>query len=325
MSHRRNFLLQSASGLLATALTCQQRVHAKSPSTKDTLATSRKFTIDLCPGRLGVTADAWKTIELAAKHGFQSVQPMGEAIAKWSEGDRKRMQDLRQQGGLVWSAADLPVEFRKDEATFADAMTKLPTIVEALASVGVTRMGTYLLPFHETQTYNQNFQQHVVRLRSIAEVLHAHGLMLGLEYVGTKTLWTSKRFPFLHTMAETMELIAAIAQPNVGLVLDSWHWSMAGESVDDLTKLRNEQVVAVDLNDAPKGIPIDAQIDSQRMLPAATGVLDTKGFLQALVTIGYDGPVRAEPFNQELNAMEDDAAVAATAAALQAALQIAQL
>jgi sugar phosphate isomerase/epimerase len=102
----------------------------------------------------------------------------------------------------------------------------------------------------------------------------------------------------------------------VGAVLDSWHWWQAGDTVADVEALRNEDVVSVDLNDAPAGVAFDQQRDNRRELPAATGVIDVGAFLAALNRIGYDGPVRAEPFNQAVNRMSKDDACAATAAAL---------
>ena len=120
-------------------------------------------------------------------------------------------------------------------------------------------------------------------------------------------------------MAELKELIAEIGEDNVGFVLDSWHWYTAHESVADLRTLTNDDIVACDLNDAPAGLEIDAQIDNQRELPAATGVIDLKSFLGVLVELGYDGPVRSEPFNKALNALDNDAACAATATAMKKA------
>ena len=73
----------------------------------------------------------------------------------------------------------------------------------------------------------------------------------------------------------------------------------------------------MDLNDAPVGVAKEAQLDGERELPMATGVIDVKPFLESLVAIGYDGPVRAEPFNQVLRDLEDDAACAATSAAME--------
>jgi sugar phosphate isomerase/epimerase len=110
----------------------------------------------------------------------------------------------------------------------------------------------------------------------------------------------------------------------VGFVLDSWHWYNARETAEDLLTLTNHDVIACDLNDAPAGVPIDEQQDGRRELPAATGVIDLKAFLGALVRIGYDGPIRAEPFNQELNALEDEAALKATAAAMKKAFALVQ-
>jgi sugar phosphate isomerase/epimerase len=99
-------------------------------------------------------------------------------------------------------------------------------------------------------------------------------------------------------------------------VLDSWHWYTSGETRKDLLTLRGDQVVSVDLNDAPSGIPVDQQIDGKRELPAATGVIDAATFLGALQTIGYDGPVRAEPFNDVVRKMPADQALTATKTAI---------
>ena len=89
--------------------------------------------------------------------------------------------------------------------------------------------------------------------------------------------------------------------PNVGLLLDCWHWYTSHGTLDDLKRLTAEQVVYVHVNDAPAGIPVDEQQDMVRALPGETGVIDIVGFLQTLRAIGYDGPVTPEPFKKELN------------------------
>ncbi len=115
------------------------------------------------------------------------------------------------------------------------------------------------------------------------------------------------------------ELIAEIGRPNVGFVLDSWHPHTAGEGKKDPQALRGNQVVSVDLNDAPAGVPVDQQMDSKRELPATTGVIDARGFLSALKEMGYDGPVRAEPFNEAVRKMVPDDALKATKSSLERA------
>lgn len=282
----------------------------------------RKFTMDLVCGAIGVRADQRETIRLAHKFGFESVGPSPQFLAELSAGQMDELLADLGTKNLVWGAAGLPVNFRRDEDAFREDLAKLPGLAKGLQRAGATRVGTWIAPNHAELTYVRNFRQHATRLREIAKILGDCGLRFGLEYVGPKTSWTAARHPFIHTMAETKDLLAEIGQANVGFVLDSWHWYTADETVEDLRTLTNQDVVACDLNDAPEGIPVDQQRDNRRELPAATGVIDLAEFLNALVEIGYDGPVRAEPFNQQLNAMEDEAAVETTAAAMRKAFAL---
>lgn len=282
----------------------------------------RKMTIDLTGGPIGVSGDQWEMIDLAAKHGFESVEAKPHDLAAMNDEQRQRLHQRMKEAGLVWGAAGLPVDFRGDEERFREDLKNLPRLMEGMQRAGASRVGTWLSPGHETLTYLRNFRQHARRLREVAKVLKDHGQRFGLEYVGTFTARTGRRFPFIHTMVETAELIEEIGTGNVGFILDSWHWWTADESAADILTLRNEQVVAVDLNDAPAGISKREQRDNRRELPAATGVIDVGAFLGALRGIGYDGPVRAEPFNQPLRELDNDEACAATSSALQKAFAL---
>lgn len=282
---------------------------------------ARKFTLALTPGSIGVNVKSQKELnELAAKHGFESVEPRGEEFAGMTADEVEFILGDRDSKKLAWAAAGLPVEFRKDDAAFRDGLAKLPRIAAALRDAGAKRMGTWLMPSHDELTYNQNFRRHADRLREVAKILADHEIRLGLEYVGTQLLLVKGRYPFLHTLAETRELIAAIGAGNVGLVLDTWHWWTANDTVEGLLALRNEDIVSVDLNDAPAGLEKRDQQDNARELPAATGVIDAAGFVKALVQVGYDGPVRPEPFNKILNELDNDAACSATIAAMKKAV-----
>ena len=285
-------------------------------------AAGRRFTLDLCPSRIGVGAGQAKCIELASQHGFESIEPYGTELAAMPEAEAKRILQLLKSKELVWGAGGLPIQFRESDSKFQADLKRFSEIAEVLRAFGVTRLGTWIMPCHNELTYLQNFKLHRKRLGEVAKVLEANQLRLGLEYVGTKTLRMSKRFTFVHCLAETRELLDAIDSKNVGLVLDSWHWHMAQEKVEDLLSLKAEDVVAVDINDAPKGLAYDEQIDNQRTLPAETGVIDIKAFLNALVQIGYDGPVRAEPFSKALNALDDEPAVAQTGEAMKKAFEL---
>mgnify|MGYP000966809855 CR=1 FL=1 len=282
-------------------------------------ATKRLMTIDLCCGRIGVKASQRQAIDYAHRHGFESVEPSGGELAKMSAGELGAARADLKGKGLVWGAAALPVDFRGDDATFRTGVERLNGIASALQRAGVTRIGTWLSPAHDELPFEANLERHATRLREVARVLGAHGLRFGLEYVGPKTSWAAKKHPFVHTLAGVRKLIAAIGEKNVGVVLDSWHWYTAHETAADLAVLTDADIVAVALNDAPAGIPVDEQVDSRRELPAATGVIDVASFLAALHRLGCSAPVRAEPFNAALREMPPESALAATAAAMRKA------
>jgi sugar phosphate isomerase/epimerase len=280
------------------------------------------MTMDLVCGAIGVSANQLEAVDLAARHGFESVGANEGYLATLSEPDLEKLKSTMQEKRIGFGAAGLPVEFRQDDARFEEGLKGLPRVAAGLRRAGVERMSTWLSPCDGKLTYVQNFKRHARRLREVAGVLKENKIRLGLEYVGPKTSWSSRRYPFIHTMEEMKDLIAEINTGNVGFLLDSWHWYHAGDTVGDLLSLKPSEVIAVDLNDAPAGIPKDQQLDNRRELPCATGVIDLRGFLNALNQIGYNGPVRVEPFNQAVNKMSKDEACAAAAAALKKAFAL---
>lgn len=275
----------------------------------------RKMKMALAGG-IGVKANQVGLIQLAVKYGFEAVEPNAGYLASLSDDKLKALCQELKDKNLVWGNAGFPLQFRGTDEEFQRSLKELPRIAAILQKAGVERAGTWLSPGHATLTRDENFKQHADRLRAGARILREHGLRVGLEYVGTRTLATKSKYPFIHNMAGARELFAAIGLDNVGFVLDSWHWWQAGEKAADLLTLKNHDIVSVDLNDAPAGIEFDQQQDGKRELPGATGVIDVGAFLNALNEVGYDGPVRTEPFNQKLNDLDDDAACAAVSQAM---------
>jgi sugar phosphate isomerase/epimerase len=198
----------------------------------------------------------------------------------------------------------------------------LPKHAEALQKAGISRMSTWIMPTHQHLTYIENFKQHSKRLKEIARILGVYDIRFGLEYVGPKTLMARDKYSFVHTLAECKELYKSTGEPNIGVQLDSFHWFCAGETKADLLSLSNEEIITIDLNDARSGFTADEQLDGKRELPMATGEVDMQAFMNALVEIGYDGPTRAEPFNQPLRDMDDAAALKATADAMKKAFKL---
>ena len=268
--------------------------------------------MSLNPGAIGVQLNATQLVDAAIEIGFEAIVPPLSEMLDGGRSFSETIHNKMQKYNISWDAAGLPVEFRKDEETFRKDLQKLVKYGELMKDLDIKKCSTWIMPTHASLTYLQNFKQHSSRLSEVSKVLADFDIKLGLEYVGPKTLMALEKHPFISSMAETRELISETKSNNIGIQLDSFHWYCAEETKGDLLSLSADEIITCDLNDAVKGRSINEQLDYQRELPGMSGVIDLKSFLDALITIKYDGGIRAEPFNAKLNEMDNFGALKLT-------------
>ena len=281
-----------------------------------------KMTIHLSSGSIGVKADQRQALAYAEQYGFEAIDADSGFLAGLEPAELAGFAAAMKAKGIVWGTSGLTVDFRTTEENFTRTLGEFPRRCAALQRAGATRVTTWISPADAERPYLENLRLHARRLRECARIPGDHGCRLGLEYVGPKTSWTARRFPFIHSMKQMKELIGEIGLGNVGFVLDSWHWYTAGETAADLKTLTPWNIVSVDLNDAPAGRTIEEQKDSERALPLETGVIDLSTFLNTLNELGCDAPVRCEPFSARLRALPPAEALAATITAMKKAFEL---
>ncbi len=266
-------------------------------------------------GPIGVKVGFEEGLDLAVEVGFEgSDVPITVASTMVEDGAAASFQSLYSERGLQMGPWGLG-NWKGTEEEYQRLLEVLAPQAAAAREVGATRCATWVPSWSDELDWEANWQFHLDRFGPVARILAEHDCRLGLEFLGPETLRRGKRYEFVHTLPQMIELCAALGD-NVGLLLDSWHWYTSGGTVDDLAALTNEQIVHVHVNDAPAGVELAEQVDSVRLLPCASGAIDLEGFMDQLVRLGYDGPVTVEPFNQELRDMPDRAAAEATKASL---------
>lgn len=254
----------------------------------------------LSPGAIGVQANTLEDGVTAAKlGGFTGIEVSIGQVADQIDANGVDAVKAVYSAGVIPAVFGLPVEWRGDEAPWRAGIDALHRLAKAAQSLGITRTATWFLPFSDERPYDDNRRFYIERFKPISQILSEHGISLGLEFVGPKTLRNGHKYEFIYQMEATLELGAEIG-PNMGLLLDCYHWYTSHSTVDALKTLTPQQVVYVHVNDAPSGVAIDDQLDGVRCLPGETGVIDIAGFLGTLKAIGYDGPVAPEPFKKEL-------------------------
>jgi sugar phosphate isomerase/epimerase len=261
---------------------------------------------NLTPGAIGIKTDLAGGVALAARHGWAGCDlPTGEAVRLAAERSVDEVAAIFADAGVRPGGWGLPINWGEpyDQA----ALAALDAQAQIAARLGCTRTYTWLPPASNDRPFRENFAFHVGQLRPVAEVLAAHGCRLGLEFVGPRTKRADYRYGFIYSPEAMLGLAEAIG-PNVGLLLDCYHWYTALGTPADIRGLRADDIVYVHVNDAPTDTPVEKQLDQVRRLPGATGVIDIAGFLQALREIGYDGPITPEPLGQSLATLPADEA-----------------
>jgi sugar phosphate isomerase/epimerase len=266
----------------------------------------------LSPGAIGVRLPFEECARLAAEAGFKGISVDVGAAAQDPEGIRQVL-EVNKLSPAAWG---LPVEFRGEEESYQEGLSRLPELAKAAKRIGADRCSTWILPFSDSLPFRENFELHRTRLRACAEVLAECNCRLGLEFVGPKTVRDGHAHEFIHAQEGMLELCEGIGTGNLGLLFDCFHWYTSHGSREDIHKLSDALVVDVHINDAIPGRGPDEQIDNQRALPGETGVIDLDGFLQGLKAIGYTGPVTPEPFSEKVRAMAPEDAIRAAGEAL---------
>jgi sugar phosphate isomerase/epimerase len=209
---------------------------------------------------------------------------------------RDNPREILDRYGVEAAAWGLPVRWQAETAVFNEDLVTLRRLCEVAVAVDCPRCCTWMPP--TTPGNPREFRQLMVeRFREIAQVMEPYGVRFGLEWIGP---WHTRQSGniVVYTLPDTLNLIEDIDMPNMGLLLDSWHWFMAGGTVCELEALQPEQIVHVHFVDAPDKA-YEYQRDDQRAIPGE-GIIPLVGFVGALNKIGYTDFGSVEIFGQEL-------------------------
>lgn len=237
---------------------------------------------------------------LAARTGFGGVDwSLGAAKTAGVEATKALFAELKIRPSITNLPMARPLPFGGDQPAFDQALASLGDDAAFCAAIGCDRMMLVLSP---TGPLPKAEYRKVVRdrLAALSGVLQRSNLRLGLEFLGVKQFRAGREGapppePFIWTLPETIEL-AKDCGPNIGVILDVWHWHHSGGTVADILAAPASRILHVHLSDA-KAQPPDEVRDNQRLMPGE-GVIDVTGFLQALKKIGYAGGISPEPLGR---------------------------
>ena len=127
-------------------------------------------------------------------------------------------------------------------------------------------------------------------LDDLSGIADSHGVGLAFEFLGQANC-------SVQTLGMASEIIGRVARPNVGLVIDSFHFYAGGSTIESIEALDPERLFIFHINDA-EDLPREQLEDRHRLLPGL-GILPLKEIVGALGRIGYDRVASVEIFRPE--------------------------
>lgn len=239
-------------------------------------------------------------IRLAAATGYGGVDwDLGPAKADGLAATQALFKQLAIQPAIVNFPMPRPLPFGGDEASFRAALPHFAEDAAFTAAVGCRKM-MVVLPPSTTEPREDRLTLIRDRFGAIGEILRRSRIRLGLEFLGP--LYFRERrpdgppvTPFIWNLRDTLAL-AAECGPNIGVVLDAWHWHHSGSTTADILAADASRIVHLHVSDAKATPPADVR-DNQRLMPGE-GIIDLDGFFRALAKIGYADSVSPEPLGR---------------------------
>jgi len=133
---------------------------------------------------------------------------------------------------------------------------------------------------HDTEAMRIRAERTIEGLAKVAPLARAAGQVLALEPLN--------RFEtdIVSTTAQAIEVVDAVDDTGLGIVLDTFHMNIEERSIPDAIRAAGSRLVHFQANENHRGFP-------------GTGNMNWPMIMRALADIGYDGPVSLEPFRRD--------------------------
>jgi 2-keto-myo-inositol isomerase len=127
-------------------------------------------------------------------------------------------------------------------------------------------------------------------LRELSAIAKPYGVRLAYEFLGFADCT-------VNTLAQCAAIVERVARPNVGLVLDTFHFFAGGSRLASIRQVDPAKIFMVHVNDVERA-PRRKMHDALRLFPGK-GIIPLARLLGALKAIGYSDKVSVEIFRPQ--------------------------
>ncbi len=295
---RRNLLFAGAAAV--AALPCCAVSQDAKPSPK-----TPPFRYGLNFGTLrGFKLSVSDEIDVAAKAGYQSIEPWAQPIGEYLKKGGK-LADLKKQiddHGLI--VEDLCAFFPwivDDDAKRREGIEQMQREMDWANQLGCSRIAATCAG--ATDARLDDFRVLGDRYRTILEIGDKIGVIPQLEIWG--------KVKTLNSLADALAIAAWAGHPKAELLLDVFHLYRGGSPFEGLAMLNGRKMNTMHVHDYPADPPREKIEDRDRVY-CGDGIAPLKAIFRTLCDIGFAGCLSFEVFNPSYWATGDPLLVAKT-------------
>lgn len=168
---------------------------------------------------LNIPHDPRVLAPLCRRHGIAAVSATRALLE-----DPRAAQEaaaIFRENGVAFGLMPMPADFYSwelDGGAFDAALKTLALHAAAAEKLGIRHAYNHVWS-SGPRAYDENFDWHVRRVRAVTNILEAHGIRYGLEFLGPHELLSMQAHPFVHTLDGVLA-IADAAGGYAGVVFD---------------------------------------------------------------------------------------------------------
>lgn len=247
---------------------------------------------NLSPAALGISGRHTELVEICLTHRFRGFDiDISELVKRAESGGVEYAVRYLAAAPIKIGGWQLPIDLQSGDAEFKSQLAHLSMPLEVAAALKANRALLSVPATSAEHPFHENFVRIGERLKQLAALLAASGVLLGLELQASPSARDATQYQFIQQAEAICQLIDLVAAENVGLTLDTWQWQVGGGTLDRLRAFGGKRIVAVRLCDLPAGAELETITDEQRLIPGEGGGVDFAAVLSLLKEQGYDGPV----------------------------------
>jgi 2-keto-myo-inositol isomerase len=232
-----------------------------------------------------------KEVEIAAKAGYDAIEPWVESIDAYKQGGGS-LSELKRQiadsGLTVESAIGFPEWIVDDDAKRAKGLERAKYEMDLIAKLGGKRLAAP--PAGASNTPGLDPLKAAARYRALLEAGDEIGVLPQLE------LWGFSQN--LHRLSECAMVAIEAGHPKACVLIDIFHLYKGGSDVQGLHLLNGQAIHVLHMNDYPAEPPRDKINDSFRIYPG-DGIAPIVDVLRTLRTIGGQKVLSLELFSRK--------------------------